>query len=201
MEPVLKQRLIGAAVVIALAVIFVPMVLDGSGNSATSSVAIDVPAPPTFAFPEPDATPPEAMPPIDTGARVVDEPGVGTDSGPGDGAQPGRETTASTQAPEPPLDGTPEVVDERAADDDQIPAELRGWVVQVGSFAEQANALELRQRLRDDGYRAFVEKVELSGTARYRVRVGPEIVRDSAQTLRARLRDEHDLPGYVTQHP
>jgi len=50
METTLKQRLIGAAVIIALAVIFVPMILDGSGRQESVALNMEVPPEPTFTF-------------------------------------------------------------------------------------------------------------------------------------------------------
>ena len=45
MEPQLKQRLVGIAVIFSLAVIFLPMILDGSGQQR-KSFEIEVPARP-----------------------------------------------------------------------------------------------------------------------------------------------------------
>lgn len=46
MDKVLKQRLIGAAILIALAVIFLPMLFDGPDERPTRELAIDLPDPP-----------------------------------------------------------------------------------------------------------------------------------------------------------
>ena len=47
MEPALKQRLIGAAVLVALAVIFLPILLEGpQPETAGGAVSLDMPAPP-----------------------------------------------------------------------------------------------------------------------------------------------------------
>ena len=43
MEAALKQRLVGAAVIIALAVIFIPMLFDSSGNEKNQSMTINIP--------------------------------------------------------------------------------------------------------------------------------------------------------------
>ena len=51
MEPALKQRLIGAAVLVALAVIFLPMLIKGPApESGVSDVSLDLPAPPGGEF-------------------------------------------------------------------------------------------------------------------------------------------------------
>ncbi|MFK8011631.1 MAG: SPOR domain-containing protein [Marinicellaceae bacterium] len=43
MELALKQRLVGASVIIALAVIFIPMLFDNSNNSQNQSITINIP--------------------------------------------------------------------------------------------------------------------------------------------------------------
>jgi DedD protein len=51
MDAALKQRLIGAAVLVALAVIFLPMLVDGpEPQTGTSAVPLDIPAPPERSF-------------------------------------------------------------------------------------------------------------------------------------------------------
>jgi DedD protein len=46
MDSALKQRLIGAAVLVVLAVIFLPMVLDGTTGEGDEAISLDVPAQP-----------------------------------------------------------------------------------------------------------------------------------------------------------
>ena len=53
----LKQRLVGAVVLIALAVIFLPMLLDGSGRSGHVSMEMEIP-------PEPAYDVPSRLPPL-----------------------------------------------------------------------------------------------------------------------------------------
>ena len=47
MEAALKQRLVGASVIIALAVIFIPMIFDDSSRSQNQSITIKIPDVPT----------------------------------------------------------------------------------------------------------------------------------------------------------
>lgn len=47
MDAALKQRLVGASVIIALAVIFIPMIFDDSNRSQTQSISIKIPDEPS----------------------------------------------------------------------------------------------------------------------------------------------------------
>ncbi len=81
------------------------------------------------------------------------------------------------------------------------PPELRGWVVQVGSFARRSNAETLTEQLRGAGFTTFVEPVKLSDRELYRVRVGPELDRHEAASLRDRLNEEMKIVGQLQRYP
>jgi len=52
---------------------------------------------------------------------------------------------------------------------------LTAWVVQVGSFNQEDNALSVRDELRRAGYPSFVSAAEQGDSGLYRVRIGPMI--------------------------
>jgi DedD protein len=74
------------------------------------------------------------------------------------------------------------------------------WVVQVGSFAQSDNALALRDKLRAKGFTAFVEKIGTDSGTVYRVRIGPELKRESAEEQLQRLQREMKMKGIVLGH-
>ena len=78
---------------------------------------------------------------------------------------------------------------------------LGSWVVQVGSFSNESNALALRDKLRQGGFTTQVEKVRVSGKTHYRVRVGPFLERDEAEQKRNQLADKFKLSGRVLSYP
>jgi DedD protein len=75
------------------------------------------------------------------------------------------------------------------------------WIVQVGSFSSNDNAKALRDKLRKQGYTSFVEAVKGQKGMVYRVRVGPELTRKSAEQLNQRLSKEADIKGLVQSYP
>lgn len=81
------------------------------------------------------------------------------------------------------------------------PAVPGGFVVQVGAFREEADANALRARLRNAGFAAFVERVNLKDGTWWRVRVGPELHRAKAEATQASLRQRFQLDGQVLTHP
>ena len=83
------------------------------------------------------------------------------------------------------------------------PADLTGWVVQVGSFSRK-NADTLNTELRAAGYRSYVPDEPVAardGSLLYRVRVGPEALRSEALKLQTELKKEMDLDGFIMNYP
>jgi DedD protein len=62
------------------------------------------------------------------------------------------------------------------------------WSVQLGSFANRANAENLTRQLKGQGFSVFVLPGGSGSSARYRVRVGPLADRVSAERMAAKLK-------------
>lgn len=69
METSLKQRLLGAALLIALAVIFIPMLFDGDEREEPVTLDMDAPPEPEYSFEEPSKSAPKAQKPSEPPAR------------------------------------------------------------------------------------------------------------------------------------
>ena len=77
-----------------------------------------------------------------------------------------------------------------------------GWVVQLGAFGAEKDALALRDRLRAAGFAAYTDHVDgLSGQLLYRVRVGPQTRHEAALGLRDRIKAQLGLSGIVASYP
>ncbi len=197
-EPVVRYRLVGAVILIALAVIFLPWLFDGAGYQYMTDAEDPVPEAPQFA--EPDVPLPSER---DTRMR---------DEAPEDEMEtPGMDTSRVAEARRLPSDLDAE--DDMAGDDAaQGPEPLRregeptqevssGWAVQVGSYRDGDNAREQERALRDAGLAAFIEDVTVDGETVYRVKVGPRADREAAIRLREDLEEERGLSGIVVTFP
>lgn len=204
METTLKQRLIGAAVIIALAVIFVPMILDGSGRQESVALNMEVPPEPTFTFDSdlPDTNKLDELPPMkkpeDSATKVetVDE----SKANPVETSKPNEiedKTTISTAT----QISKPKVVEATENHIKTNPA-LSAWAVQVAAFEEKGKALALQEKLLASNLSAFTERSGNGAKSVYRVKVGPELKRENAEKLRDKIEKEHGLKGsFVTKHP
>ncbi len=189
----LQKRLMGAIVLVALGIIFIPMILSGDHDSGTIW-GTNIPVKPTplqelaqRPVPEMPVPPP---PPAET--RDLIDHNTPQDKTPVIAEQP-----AITSVESKPADTAPIAKTEPAVKTEQA----RGWVVQVGSFNQQANAIALRDKLRKHKYTAFVESIKGSSSTAYRVRVGPHVLRSDAEAQQASLAKQLNVKGVVLAHP
>jgi len=208
----LKQRLTGAVVLVALAVIFIPMLLPGEGNPGGSIEGSNIPPEPDFRFPPVPVAPvaplEEAVPAVPLGdddvavaPAVPDKPASVEKMESKPRTKPPVKTIVKAPAtlPAKPVASSVSVAK-------TIPARsaepgVRAWVVQVGSFSAPGNARALRDKLRKQGHASFVESVKGASGRVYRVRVGPELTRSAADKLRQRLAKKSGLEGLVQAYP
>lgn len=215
MDDKLKQRLVGAAVIVALAAIFIPMILEGP-DDGMGPVGSNLPPAPEYKVKD-RVEPLVLPPPPETGAGTASEP-AGVPDAP-EAALPETGTLAEAEpapspapapAPEPAPKPAPAPAPESApapapapapAQPAATPAPASGWVVQVASFSQQANAERLQERLQEQGYQAFVESASTGSGSTWRVRVGPVPERAAAEKLQGEIAKAFDLKGLVAEYP
>ncbi|MCC4587007.1 SPOR domain-containing protein [Xanthomonas sp. NCPPB 1067] len=167
MDTALKQRLIGAIVLVALAVIFLPMLVKGPApSSGVADVPLEAPAAPgqgEFETRElPLVTPGDAPA---GGALGM----AGAPSAPA--AVQDNPDAADLATPS----STPSAPDVAAGN----------YAVNFGAYATSADADAVIARLKQAQLPGFSEKTQISGRPAWRVRVGPYA--DQAQAESARL--------------
>lgn len=212
MDEKLKARLIGAAVLVLLAVLLIPEMLssrrpvtdpasDQKVSAGRRSYTIELgktPAadargapeagavgPATGAAGSLDTAPSEpARPPGGEPVAATTQAGNTRDES-GTAASTSSEDVAPkpVAAPKPPAEPRPPPVKAAA------PAAARtGWSVQVGAFRSVESAQKLARELTAAGYSAYVVPATGSGQGLNRVRVGPEPDKASANKLAGRLK-------------
>ncbi|MEO7012844.1 MAG: SPOR domain-containing protein [Dokdonella sp.] len=207
MDPALKQRLLGAVVLIALAIIFVPMMFSGSAPKTDSVTAnLEIPPVPTREF--------------ETRVLTVDGAGSATENVPAQPAQaPERLATVDTRVP-PRVEVIPDAVPQPAKPAPEAapvptpavepskpatPAQMEAgkgaegrYLVHLGVYTATGNAQDLVATLKKSGFAAFSESVDFKGKPALRVRVGPFGDRAEAEAARIRIKQvRSDVPSSV----
>jgi len=194
MDQNIKNRLVGMAVIFALAVIFLPMILDGSGvRKAKFEVVIPaqpvVSANPEFdqKFIELEASV-EDLPELE--ARYVDE--QSSENRIERKTEAEAETTASVAKAKPKPKPRPK-------SEPRIGGE--NWVLQVGSFQDRSKAMLQRDKLRKSNIAAvFIEQFNNNNIVSYRVRLGPFVDRDMSRIAQNKIRAKHNIDGIIMKY-
>ncbi len=192
MENSLKRRVVGALVLIALAVIIVPAWLDGSARHLRDETAFVVPLPPPSA------------------AEAIDSDTVGQPLETADGSiavAPVESVKTLVPLDVPQAEAVTEVqsdadgAENTGGNTEQAEvAELKplaSWIVQVGSFASEPNAIAMVDRLREGGLAAFKRDFDSNGEMVHRVLVGPYIRQSEADSVKSTIDDKYQLKSFV----
>ncbi|WP_295800284.1 SPOR domain-containing protein [uncultured Microbulbifer sp.] len=204
-----KQRIVGALVLAALAVIFLPSLFDREGVRYIDVTSQIPPAPDiepiVIAEPTPVADI-EPAPPVNEvfQPEFVEQSGTAPD--PDAPLNKPAEPVAEAQDPEPEARAAPKPSPQvaakeeiktakPAATDKAEPAKSaldeynlpEGWVVQVGAYREAASAERMRAKLLDAGFRAYTRAVDTQNGRLVRVFVGPKLDKADAQSDKGKL--------------
>jgi len=200
MDQNIKNRLVGMIVVFALAVIFLPMILDGSGVRKDKLEVVIPPQPVVTANPEFETriielnASVEAVPELEP--RFVDE--VSSENR----VQRMDTTTESppktSEKPKPKVAAvTPSV----AAAEEAPKTGGVSWVLQVGSFQDRGKALVQRDKLRKSNIAAvFIEQFNVNNKPSYRVRLGPFVNREQTRVAQNKMKAKHDIDGIIMKY-
>jgi len=188
-----RRRLVGAVVLVLLVVVFVPMFLDREQRPQKQDIDIRIPsipgqsqAPQPPALPASPTEPAAAIPP----APPPDKPTVAPSApSAAEGGSPASPPPAATPAPAQPAPRPAEGVKRPDAKTSE------SYVIQVGAFADPANARHLVEKLKAEKVPAYTEPIKTSQGEKTRVRAGPYPTLDAAEHGRARLKTLKLLPG------
>jgi DedD protein len=216
MDRALKERIIGAVVLVVFVVLIVPVFLDGPPESGeivservplpgqaaegeTRTVVLDrvrdepVPAAVAAAGSETRRSKPAQK---DTGVKSEPKPQPEVKSEPQPESQP---ESRSRPDPDPVSRPAPEEpAKQQTAEASKSTTGM--WAVQLGSFGNQQNAERLAADLRKQGFAAFLSQLSTGSGQLHRVRIGPQKDRESAEAMAARLA-EAGHKGQVVPHP
>ncbi|AIZ32219.1 SPOR domain-containing protein [Pseudomonas parafulva] len=214
----MKQRMVGALVLVALAVIFLPMLF--TREDEMRQVHVEVPQAPAMPSPsevkvEPVQVPePQPLPDLSEQAPVVVDESTAPPSAPSQPITPSPSQNAQPSAAKPQAPVADAKVESRAAQPAAQPpaasataskpaaaskVDANGlpvsWSIQLASLSNRAGADTLQKTLRSQGYNAYIR----STGGLNRVFVGPIIDRAEAERLRDTINRQQNLKGIVVR--
>lgn len=214
----MKERLVGAAVLVAISVIVVPEFLSGPAQQEDPAPSTEARAAEGSSLKTYEIKLGSLNEPGDSGGGASGAASAGATSPAADegrGEAPGKEPTGDSAAPQPEAppgagsSGSASAAARVAAQTESpagagpasgVSAGAGGWAVQAGSFANRSAAQTLAATLEQRGYRVFMMPFTSGSQTLYRVRVGPMKDRSEAEaTLRRLARD--GVKGAVVANP
>ncbi|TWI00952.1 cell division septation protein DedD [Luteimonas cucumeris] len=215
MEPALKQRLWGAVILVALSVIFLPMLIQGPApDSGVADVPLRMPDAPAGQYETrelplvtPGTAPEGGAVGLDATTPAAANPDAADLAHPA--ATPGAVAPAVTAPVSQPIalgeDGVSapaalpaEVVPAPTSVALPAPAAGGDYAVNLGSFNSASNAQGVVRALQQSQLPAYSEPATVNGRSGYRVRIGPYATRADAEAARLRTQQlRSDLRGSV----
>ena len=188
----IKQRFVGFVVLVAIAVIFWPIVFVTPDNADDFELPVfEMPPKPAVAvsgrsepvlnkvdqsiLPEMPERQPPIVQPVDVASPMPDVALVDADEEP--------EQQASAL--------------ERAEFDDQgLPV---SWELQIATFSNAERAEEISQLLRDKGHKAYVSPIILDDQRLFRVMIGPKLQKQRLIEIQPAINDYFSVESFIVR--
>ena len=215
----LKQRVVGAFVIISLAVIFLPMIFD-EPRVPQSNIIVPIPPRPDFKVIEiekprepkfqelvEDEQTNKVIVRQDQLTSVSAEEVSVTDTG---ATERSATQQSDTPVPQKPVEKTPQETtstESQSKKQDQstpnkpsvahLPIFKNVWMVQLGTFSQADNAFSLRDQLRKDGFDGHTKEIDLGGKPAIRVFTGPFVDKRQAEKIKQQVDKKYKLESQV----
>ena len=206
-----RHRIVGAVILVALAVIFLPMFLSERPTEPRTTMPGAMPTPDSRVavapvMPSPDSPVKPGGDPATSGVRSVTVPvgpavtrspavPVSPESAP-ESATKTAPAPESTRSPDTRPASEPKPAKTATASPKPAASAKGKWVVQVGVFSQADNARRLQSKLKQKGYSVSLDPPKATGST-IRVEVGPYRDEAAARTAAARLQAELGIKGIV----
>ncbi len=165
----IKQRLVGAIVLISAAIIAWPLIFSNTNEPVMDRRSQIPPMPEFETFEVTEPVRPQNVDPV-------------------------KERLVESSPPTPPL--PVESDNKPSLDESGLP---NSWVLQVASFSKKENAGELVAALKEKGYRAFSKEVKTSTGSSLRVYIGPKLTRDAFAKDKQIIDNEFNVSSMVVK--
>ena len=196
-----RHRLIGATVLVVIAVVGFPMVFDTKPRELATDIRIDMPerdsVRPSQApvAPQPDKMAATSTATVESAsaeksaqessavADAVPAPVIKTPDNKNAAADKAKPKTEAERAP-----ATDSKAADKPADKADAAPHTDRFIVQVGAYSDEAKVKEVRAKLEKAGFSTYVHVAKTKEGSRTRVRIGPFARKDEAQKVVNKLK-------------
>ena len=190
-----RHRLIGATVLVVIAVVGFPLVFDTKPRDMAADIRIDMPErelvrasqPPVAPVPDKQAL---ATQPVEEVVSTTDKTAVDNVATPDKTPVPAidsKATDSSKSKTSPGSDNAPTESKSSDKTEAAAPAAER-FIVQVGAYSDESKVKEVRAKLEKAGYTTYVHVAQTKEGKRTRVRIGPFATKQEAQKVVGKIK-------------
>lgn len=191
-----QNRLVGTIIVAAVAIIFLPDLLDGEKKSYQEEFD-KIPPAPNVAIDLNNVEFPEEKIAVLKQDKIEDEKAIDDASHSNDDSDSSNQTTKVNT-----LEKSALIVDENKIEPARIPEKIitkNAWVIQLGSFRHKKNVDELVGKLKANGYSAFTKPIKTKNGTLTKVFVGPDLVKISLEKKIPALKKLTNVEGKIAR--
>jgi DedD protein len=195
-----QNRLVGTIIVAAIAIIFLPDVLDGDKKTYQDNFEA-IPAAPKVNFPSEKKNFPQdklskfpAQPVSDERAVDDEKTEHGTDS-----TLNASKIKIKTLSKNDEFSTVAKTTDKDTSALPEKAVPKQAWVIQLGSFRHKNNVNELVNKLKSNGYTVFTKPIKTKNGTLTKVFVGPELIKSSLEKKLSGLKKLTDVQGKISR--
>ncbi len=200
----LTQRIVGAIVIVSLAIIFIPLLLETNRLDEGNLTVSPIPEVPreisTIVFKLNEANGKfegEGLTASEALTTKVNEELINS----------AQEIELGSQSVKAEGKGNAQIQDSGKAKPNEAPPSVviiddgkqHSWMLQLASFKNEKNAFKLRDSLRAKQYVAHVDERKLSAGSIWRVRIGPVLSKSKITKMQATLEKEMGMKGLIVR--
>ncbi len=199
-----QNRLVGTVIVAAIAIIFLPDVLDGDKKTYQQEFE-PIPAAPSIDFQPKNQEFPKDKLSLLPQEQLVDEVALDDqiEAGKSEG-KTGSQAKTNKKTIVQPIAKPGQQYSEPASTQhsNSLPTKAiaeQAWVIQLGSFRHKNNVNELVNKLTKAGYKAFTRPIKTKTGTLTKVFVGPELIKASLEKKLPELKQLTQVEGKVAR--
>ncbi len=186
----LKQRVIGAIVLVSLGVIILPLLLNGGSKQNNGISSTNIPAKPKAL--KQKLAPIPAIKKMPEAKLISNKPVLKEKSTektkPAIKSRPVKTSSTTKLAVAPKYQKSSKPVSSKIT---------TAYTLQLASFSQKSNSITLRDKLRKKGFKAYSESIQTTTGRIYRLRVGPYLKYDQILAAKKKIEKQFKLTNTV----
>lgn len=202
----IKQRVVGALVLVSLGVILIPLLLNGGSELNQSFLDKNIPEMPQKltkvlpAVPQPMTMPARKNIISHPEREIVSDNKASNEIKPGSNIQKAKAKSASKDSSKSTPKPVTKTITNTSYETVNKPASSKinmAYTLQIASFSQKTNAFALQNKLRKKKFKAYIESILTEKGRMYRLRVGPYLKFEQIAAIKKQIETQFKLKNTI----